>query len=200
MSPRLLVFIQKHLVEILGFFVLILKIKEDYRVNKKIKNYQKSIIVGLLCVSALWSFLKGVDMEKTSPHLLKEWNIAVEQLPTSKVERVVDGDTIVIKINGQSVKVRLIGINAPESVHHDERKNTEEGKQASQYLKELLEGKTVAYEFDQEPQDVHGRFLAYIYLDKLFVNRHLVEAGYAKAKAYPPNLKHQNLINEGQTE
>lgn len=49
-----------------------------------------------------------------------------------KVIRVVDGDTIVIDYNGAEEKVRLIGVDTPESVHPDEEKNTEFGEKASE--------------------------------------------------------------------
>ena len=56
------------------------------------------------------------------------------------LERVVDGDTIIVHDpDGNRLRVRLTGINAPESVHEDESKNTEEGRQASAFMKELLD-------------------------------------------------------------
>lgn len=151
-------------------------------------------VVVLLLFSALWSFIQGATESDLQISTEEAWSSHIQALPKSKVVRVVDGDTIILKINGKSERARLIGIDAPESVHSDERRNTEEGRQASAYLKELLEGKQVSYEFDEEEKDTHGRWLAYIYLDELFINRHLVEVGHAKAKSYPPNLKYQEWI------
>ena len=67
------------------------------------------------------------------------------------LERVVDGDTIIVHDpDGNRLRVRLTGINAPESVHEDESKNTEEGRQASAFMKELLEDVDVVYlEYDE---------------------------------------------------
>lgn len=108
------------------------------------------------------------------------------------VVRVVDGDTIIIKYNGKDTRVRLIGINTPESVHPDESKNTENGHIASDFLKELLTGKQISIEFGAEQYDKYGRMLAYVYLDDVMVNMLLVQAGYAETMSIEPNTKYAN--------
>lgn len=81
------------------------------------------------------------------------------------VDRVVDGDTIVVTREDQKFKVRLIGVNTPESVSPDAAKNTLEGKKASDFTKERLpKGTKVYLEFDQERTDKYGRTLAYVWL------------------------------------
>ena len=52
------------------------------------------------------------------------------------VKRVVDGDTVVLEKNGYEYKVRLIGVDTPESVHVEINQNTNEGKIASDFTKE----------------------------------------------------------------
>ena len=75
--------------------------------------------------------------------------------------RVVDGDTIVVILDNEEQTVRLIGINAPESVHPDESRNTPEGQAASDYVSELMDGVDEVYlEFDQEKFDSYDRLLA----------------------------------------
>jgi endonuclease YncB( thermonuclease family) len=103
------------------------------------------------------------------------------------VVRVVDGDTVVLDGNE---KVRLIGINTPESV--DPRRPVQRfGKEASAYAKALLQGKRVRVEHDVEKKDRYGRTLAYLHLeDGTFVNLRLVQEGYASAYRYPPNVRH----------
>lgn len=54
------------------------------------------------------------------------------------VSRVIDGDTIVIEMDGTKSRIRMIGVNTPESASPDESKNTEEGKIASEYTKNAL--------------------------------------------------------------
>ena len=103
------------------------------------------------------------------------------------VVRVVDGDTVVLDGNE---KVRLTGINTPESV--DPRRPVQWfGKEASEHAKAVLEGKRVRLESDVETKDRYGRTLAYLFLeDGTFVNLRLVEEGFAFAYRYPPNVKH----------
>ena len=78
---------------------------------------------------------------------------------TAKVKRVVDGDTLVVDLNGQEERVRLIGVDTPESVHPDDTKNIEAGKIASDFTKSKLEGKEVELEFDVQERDHYGRLL-----------------------------------------
>lgn len=106
------------------------------------------------------------------------------------VTRVVDGDTIVVNINGKDEKVRLIGVDTPESVHPDKNKNTEFGKVASNFTKNLLKGKSVKLEYDVQQRDKYGRLLAYVYLGDKMVNKELLIAGMAKVATFPPNVKY----------
>lgn len=98
-----------------------------------------------------------------------------------QVSRVIDGDTIEVTKDGVKEKVRLIGINTPETV--DPRKKVEcFGKEASAHATELLLGKQVKIVTDdtQTKYDKYGRLLAYVYTDDgLFVNKHMIADGYA---------------------
>lgn len=107
-----------------------------------------------------------------------------------KVVRVVDGDTIIIDYNGTEERVRLIGVDTPESVHPDKEKNTEFGTTASNFSKELLTDKYVKIELDVQERDQYGRILAYVYLNDVMVNKTLLQEGYAKVATYPPNVKY----------
>ena len=107
-----------------------------------------------------------------------------------KVIRVVDGDTFVISDNGKEEKVRLIGIDTPESVHPDADRNSAAGITASDYTKSLLTGKSVELEFDVQQRDKYGRLLAYAYVDGYMLNKKLLEDGYAVVSTYPPNVKY----------
>lgn len=106
------------------------------------------------------------------------------------VVRVVDGDTIVVDFNGAEEKVRLIGVDTPESVHPDSYKNTEAGVLASDYTKKNLDGKQVELEFDVQERDQYGRLLAYVWLDGVMYNKTLLQDGVANLATYPPNVKH----------
>jgi micrococcal nuclease len=105
------------------------------------------------------------------------------------VERVVDGDTVVVRLDGRSVKVRLVGVDAPESV--DPRKPIERfARESAAFLRGLVEGKTVrlAYEPAGARIDRYGRTLAYLYVEPggLFVNREIIAKGFGHAyTTYP---------------
>lgn len=109
------------------------------------------------------------------------------------VKRVVDGDTLVLEKEGTEYKVRLIGVNTPESVHLDKTKNTEFGKVASEFTKKRLENKTVDIEFDAGPTDRYGRLLVYLYVDGVSYNEVLLEEGMAQVMIYSPNVKNAEL-------
>ena len=94
------------------------------------------------------------------------------------VERVVDGDTIIVAGVG---RVRLIGVDTPESV--DPRRPVEcFGAEASAFTTRLLEGQHARLEYDQERTDQYGRTLAYVHLeDGTFANAEIVRQGYGHA-------------------
>lgn len=115
------------------------------------------------------------------------------------VERVVDGDTIVVQIEGKSETLRLIGIDTPETV--DPRRSVEcFGKEASTHMKTLLEGAQVHLTKDVSDRDRYGRLLRYVYKDDIFINEQLVRDGYAEASAYPPDVKYQELFSAAESE
>lgn len=109
-----------------------------------------------------------------------------------EVVKVIDGDTIIVDIDGEEVRVRLIGVDTPESVSTDESKNTAEGKEASEYTTEQLTGKPVYLEYDEGLTDTYGRTLAYVYLEdgKSMFNKKLLEQGYARVMTVEPNTKY----------
>jgi micrococcal nuclease len=116
------------------------------------------------------------------------------------VVEVVDGDTIAVDINGEKIKVRLIGINSPETV--DPRKRVEcFGKEASAAAKNLLSGKKVRLEADpsQMDRDKYGRLLRYVFLeDGTNVNELLVARGYAYEYTYDLPYKYQKEFRAAQ--
>lgn len=113
------------------------------------------------------------------------------------VLRVVDGDTIIVALNNQEERIRMIGVDAPESVSLNEEENTVWGQSASEYTKSVLEpGTKIWLTFDIEERDQYGRRLAYIWLDSDTENlnhlfqKKLIEEGYALAIRYEPNTKY----------
>lgn len=92
-------------------------------------------------------------------------NITFEEVT---LVRVVDGDTLVVSIHGEEKKVRLIGVNTPESVAPDSyrTKNSKEGVAASEYVKDLLKNTTTLYlQKDTSDTDRYDRLLRYVWLE-----------------------------------
>jgi micrococcal nuclease len=115
------------------------------------------------------------------------------------VARVVDGDTILL---GDGRRVRLIGIDTPESV--DPRRPVEcLGKEAAAHTASLLPaGTPVRLELDVEPEDRYGRTLAYVHRrdDGLFVNVAIARDGFAQQLTVPPNVRHADTIGKAVAE
>ncbi len=122
------------------------------------------------------------------------------------VLQIVDGDTLTIQRKGHLEKIRLIGIDAPESSINNKTKKdaargngdigtiTKMGKEATRFVKKIVKpGDTVTIEFDKQTRDKYGRLLAYVYLsDGKMLNEEIVKAGYASLLTYPPNVKYQD--------
>ncbi len=100
-------------------------------------------------------------------------------LYAEKVSYVIDGDTFILENNQ---RVRMIGINAPETAHRRYGKKGQPfGNQARERLRRFIDGKDVTLKDGRELFDRFGRRLAYVYLpDGTFVNREMVREGYAE--------------------
>lgn len=117
------------------------------------------------------------------------------------VTRVVDGDTFWVLDGNEEVKIRLIGIDAPESRNTGRKQIGYYGQEAKEYLTEQLAEKKVKLELDVDPYDQYGRTLAYVYLtDGTFLNAELVKQGYAMVMTVPPNVKFAELFVKLQRE
>lgn len=94
------------------------------------------------------------------------------------VERVVDGDTLVIA-GGQ--RVRLIGVNTPET--KDPRRPVEPfGPEAAEFTRRHVAGRKVRLEFDRERRDRYDRILVYLYVGDWFLNEELIRNGLGRAE------------------
>ena len=120
-------------------------------------------------------------------------------LPVSVV-RVVDGDTYYVNMDGQEVKVRLIGVDTPESVAPQSytdatgKENTEVGEYISEIMKGVIkEGDTLLLEFDVDMYDKYDRVLAYAYFeDGEMVQDFLLSNGLAQTMTITPNVKYSD--------
>jgi len=119
---------------------------------------------------------------------------------------IYDGDTLQLDIEGRRERVRLIGIDTPESYENDRavrisrRTGKElksiiaEGKRASAFVKNLLhQGDEVTIEFDTERRDRYNRLLGYVYLsDGRMLNEVIIKSGYAYPLTIQPNVKYKD--------
>ena len=150
-------------------------------------------VAGLALAVGCGAAAEGPTIENPTPTV----DGAVEELgPNAIVERVVDGDTIIVDVNGNRERVRLLGIDTPESVS-ESRPDQCYGAESSAYLSQLLPaGSDITLIRDIESRDKYDRLLAYVvrYSDQLFVNLDLVERGFADALNYEPNSYYRDLF------
>ncbi len=111
------------------------------------------------------------------------------------VKQVNDGDTIVL---ADGRHIHYIGINAPE-IDHENKKAEFFGYDAKKYNKTLVLSKMVRLEFDKKTHDRYGRILAYVFLNNgVFVNKVMIEKGYAYCLFRRPNNKHDQVLLKSQ--
>ena len=118
-----------------------------------------------------------------------------------KVSKITDGDTFyVMTKNSEKFKIRLIGINAPESYNVGKKFRKEYfGKEAKVFATNLLKNKKVKLTFDVQKTDRYGRILAYAYLENgVFLNQYLVENGFAVVATFPPNVKFVEVFTKAE--
>jgi micrococcal nuclease len=121
--------------------------------------------------------------------VLRPWEGELDSGPASAVAvvtRVVDGDTIEVRLGGRAEDVRLIGVDTPETVKPGTPVQCF-GPRASDFTHRRLEGRRVRLVFGVERRDVYGRLLAYAYLGDHFFNPVLVRRGLARTLTIPPN-------------
>lgn len=136
-----------------------------------------------------------------------------QQANLCTVTKIVDGDTLYCSnSSGNEEKVRLIGIDAPESSTNPKTTKDAErtgesieiieelGKKSEAFVESLLPvGKEVRLELDVQVRDKYGRTLAYVYLpDGTMLNELIVRKGYAHVMTIPPDVRYQELFLEAE--
>lgn len=126
---------------------------------------------------------------------IDEDKLDITNLDAAEIVRVVDGDTYILDIDGEETRVRLIGVDTPESVAPEgyHKENTDEGRLVSEIVKEKLATVPFLYiEYDVGRTDKYGRTLAYLYFpDGTMVQEWLLQNGYANIATYAPNTKYE---------
>jgi micrococcal nuclease len=109
------------------------------------------------------------------------------------VTRVVDGDTVEVRIGATVEDVRYIGVDTPETVDPEAPVQCF-GRRASSFNHRLVEGRRVRLVFGRERRDAYGRLLAYVYIRKHQVNAALLRRGLARTLSIPPNTRYSPLF------
>ncbi|MFZ2197973.1 MAG: thermonuclease family protein [Thermodesulfovibrionales bacterium] len=110
-------------------------------------------------------------------------------------EKIYDGDTIGAVVDGRFVKIRLLGIDAPEM---DQRPW---GKKSRECLRSLISAadSKVSLEYDIDRRDKYGRILAYVWTqDGKMLNEEMMEKGCAVLFTFPPNVKYAARLRAAQ--
>jgi micrococcal nuclease len=144
-----------------------------------------------LLIALLWQLFSGVVSNDTGEP-------AVFATTTAQVVRVVDGDTIVVRLNGREERVRYIGIDTPEVYADGEPACYAEEATAANRV--LTKSGVVALVRDQQDRDDYGRLLRYVYADDTFINEALAQAGYARTLSIPPNTTHATVLADAVAE
>ena len=129
------------------------------------------------------------------------FNAQLKENTFYKVSKISDGDTFYVKTeNSEKFKIRLIGIDAPESYNVGNKFRKEYfGKEAKIFVTNLLKNKKVKLIFDAQKTDTYGRILAYAYLENgVFLNQYLVENGFAVVAIFPPNVKFVEVFTKAE--
>lgn len=95
-----------------------------------------------------------------------------------RVDKVINGHTLLLSNNKT---VSLIGIDTDQA-------------ESDRFLRDLVEGKGVKLEFDEQRQDAQGNWQACVLLIETNLNATMVYAGYAVPKSTPPNTMHDELF------
>jgi len=114
------------------------------------------------------------------------------------VQEVVDGDTLILRIDHSVETVRLLGVDTPETSDPN-RPEQCFGAEATRFVRSLLPpGTEVRLERDTEARDRYGRLLVYIFRgnDDTFVNVELLAQGFADLAIYPPNEAYRSALTE----
>jgi micrococcal nuclease len=109
--------------------------------------------------------------------------------PSVVVDRVVDGDTIIVREGPEDVRIRLIGVDSPESVKPGSPVECF-AVRASDFTKRALTGTAVRLEYDVDRFDRYGRTLAYVWVGSRMFNEELVAQGYGVVDTVPPNVRY----------
>lgn len=142
-------------------------------------------------VDTIFAFLFSLFFNTTPP------TAADSATTTAAVVTVIDGDTIDVMENGERVRVRYIGVDAPE-YNHETGAHECFAAAATAANRSLVAGREVELVRGTDATDDYGRTLAYVSVDGESVNDALVAGGFATALPIEPNTRYARRFYEQQ--
>jgi micrococcal nuclease len=122
------------------------------------------------------------------------------EMQEALVLRVIDGDTIVVDLNGGQYRVRYIGIDTPET-HHPTDGADNFGFEATEANRSFVpQGSRVLLQRDISETDIYGRLLRYVFVDDVLVNAEIVRMGLARVLFYEPDVLYEPEIKQAEAE
>lgn len=144
------------------------------------KKPRPRLILSLMAIIGVAA--SSVLVATISPHINLP-KAATIQPGFYRVVSVSDGDTFSVDMDGRTEKVRMIGVDTPETVKPNSPTECF-GKAASDHTKHSLSDQTVRLEADpiNQNRDRYNRLLRYVYLeDGTLYNKQLIAEGYGFA-------------------
>lgn len=198
------------------FFAITVPVYALWYIWKKAKwtTLQKGVATAivLLLTVIIWA---GSESQSDSKKVLDETikadqasepittnSVSTSSTPTAffLVSRVIDGDTFDVEIDGNTERIRLIGVDTPETV--DPREPVQcFGKEASERTNQLIEGKRVTLETDssQGERDRYGRLLRHVFLsDGRNLGLVLIGEGYAHEYTFSTAYRYQQAFKDAE--
>ena len=129
-----------------------------------------------------------IFIQTTASGVVEDGNDTVKQQTVTTVTHIVDGDTFDI---ASGERIRMIGIDTPERGEYFY-------KEASIRLEELIGGKEVILTKDISETDRYGRLLRHVYYDDVWINKQMIDEGFAKLVTFPPDVAHVEIFEQAQ--
>lgn len=148
-----------------------------------------AIVVAVILLAGVVSWFQGAGQDDASDG-------PSDEAETGTVVRVVDGDTLVVDVDGEEERVRLLNIDTPESVHPTEPVECL-GPEASEHMESLVSpGDPVMLEFDEERLDRYDRLLAGVWSQDVLLNVQMARDGFGAPVYFAPNDRFLDAVEE----
>lgn len=146
-----------------------------------------------------WNILKSAVCYDENFNVIQNIDNGTEKIEVKLVSSI-DGDTAKFQMNGETVTVRFLGIDTPESVHPTKEVEAF-GIEASNFTKEKLQSANkIELEFDEKAgkTDKYNRYLAWVFVDGELLQEKIVASGFAKTYMLQDNYKYAGVLQQSE--